>query len=52
MPLFKDFLLIFTFFIFYNYIDLKLYLHIPPLINTLIGHKFVLSYQRTNAPNE
>lgn len=32
--------------------DLKLYLHIPPLINMLIRHKFVLCYLRTNTPNE
>lgn len=49
---FQDFLLIFTFFIIHIYIDLKLYLRIPPLINMLIGHKFVLSCQRANTPNE
>lgn len=42
MSLFRDFPLIFMFPIFHIYIDLKLYLHIPPLINMLIGHVFVL----------
>lgn len=36
MPLFRDFLLIFTFLIVHVSIDLKLYLHIPPFINMLI----------------
>lgn len=42
MSLFIDFLLIFMWPIFHIYIDLKLYLHIPPFINMLIGHIFVL----------
>lgn len=42
MSLFIDFLLIFMLPLFHIYIDLKLYLHIPPFINMLIGHIFVL----------